>query len=79
MTTLTAPGASSQPTAPAPEAAAPKTSAAARVAAFTGHWAVRFALVVIGLFWLMPTAGCSVRHCATRRMSPYPAGGTSST
>ncbi|MBO8184729.1 MULTISPECIES: carbohydrate ABC transporter permease [Streptomyces] len=57
MTTLTATGASSQPAAPAPETAAPKTSAAARVAAFTGHWAVRFALVVIGLFWLMPTAG----------------------
>ncbi|MBO8196415.1 carbohydrate ABC transporter permease [Streptomyces oryzae] len=57
MTTLTATGASSQPAAPAPEAATPKTSVASRVAAFTGHWAVRFALVVIGLFWLMPTAG----------------------
>ncbi|MGP3975566.1 carbohydrate ABC transporter permease [Streptomyces sp. 8N114] len=57
MTTLTATGASSDPAAPAPEAATPKTSAASRVAAFTGHWAVRFALVVIGLFWLMPTAG----------------------
>ncbi|WP_369200514.1 carbohydrate ABC transporter permease [Streptomyces sp. PU-14G] len=30
---------------------------ASRVAALTGHWAVRFALVVIGLFWLLPTAG----------------------
>ncbi|RCG24661.1 carbohydrate ABC transporter permease [Streptomyces reniochalinae] len=30
---------------------------AQRVAALTGHWAVRFALVVIGLFWLLPTAG----------------------
>jgi alpha-glucoside transport system permease protein len=27
------------------------------LAGFTGHWAVRFALVAIGLFWLMPTAG----------------------
>ena len=28
-----------------------------RLAAFTAHWAVRFALVAIGLFWLLPTAG----------------------
>ncbi|NSC22013.1 carbohydrate ABC transporter permease [Streptomyces albus subsp. chlorinus] len=57
MTTLTAKGESSKPAAEAPEAARPTSSAASRVAALTGHWAVRFALVVIGLFWLMPTAG----------------------
>ncbi|MDJ1137590.1 carbohydrate ABC transporter permease [Streptomyces iconiensis] len=37
--------------------ARPKRSPASRVAALTGHWAVRFALIVVGLFWLMPTAG----------------------
>ncbi len=63
MTTLTADGASgasgtpSEPTAPAQETARPRTTMASRVAALTGHWAVRFALVVIGLFWLLPTAG----------------------
>lgn len=62
MTTLTAngapdaSGAPSEPTAPQ-EAARPRTTVASRVAALTGHWAVRFALVVIGLFWLLPTAG----------------------
>ncbi|MEU5833459.1 carbohydrate ABC transporter permease [Streptomyces diacarni] len=63
MTTLTtdgaagAPGTPSGPSAPAQEAARPRTTLAQRVAALTGHWAVRFALVVIGLFWLLPTAG----------------------
>jgi alpha-glucoside transport system permease protein len=60
MTTLTAQGASSQPADPASGTAAskaPRTSMASRVASITGHWATRFALVVIGLFWLMPTAG----------------------
>lgn len=46
---------SSVPT-PAP-GARPKVSVASRVGSVTGHWAVRFALVVIALFWLMPTAG----------------------
>ncbi|WP_326690024.1 MULTISPECIES: carbohydrate ABC transporter permease [unclassified Streptomyces] len=59
MTTVTAKGGSSETPAPAPASAGarPKTPLAARVASATGHWAVRFALVVIGLFWLMPTAG----------------------
>lgn len=57
MTTLTAKGAASEPAAPAQETAQPKTPLGSRLAALTGHWAVRFALVVIGLFWLLPTAG----------------------
>ncbi|MGW8380073.1 carbohydrate ABC transporter permease [Streptomyces sp. ODS28] len=28
-----------------------------RIAGLTGHWAVRFGLVAVGLFWLLPTAG----------------------
>ncbi|WP_414720556.1 carbohydrate ABC transporter permease [Streptomyces sp.] len=28
-----------------------------RIAALTGHWAVRFALVVVALLWLLPTTG----------------------
>lgn len=35
----------------------PSPSLASRVTGLTGHWAVRFALIVVGLFWLMPTAG----------------------
>ena len=34
-----------------------KRSPGSRLASVTGHWAVRFALIVIALFWLMPTAG----------------------
>ncbi|GAA2636298.1 carbohydrate ABC transporter permease [Streptomyces axinellae] len=61
MTTVTAKGGSPGTPAPASGAATagarPKAPLTARVASVTGHWAVRFALVVIGLFWLMPTAG----------------------
>ncbi|GAA2454409.1 carbohydrate ABC transporter permease [Streptomyces macrosporus] len=32
----------------------------ARIAALTGHWAVRFALIVIALLWLLPTTGLLV-------------------
>lgn len=56
MTTVTAPGGAPEKPAPAaPGPAAP--SLASRIAGLTGHWAVRLALVVIGLVWLLPTAG----------------------
>ena len=43
---------------PAPTGTAPpKRTLGSRITGFTGHWAVRFALVVIALCWLLPTAG----------------------
>ncbi|NGO69082.1 carbohydrate ABC transporter permease [Streptomyces boncukensis] len=40
-----------------PDVVRGKRSPAARLASVTGHWAVRFALIVIALLWLTPTAG----------------------
>lgn len=51
------PPSSSSPIAPSPSSGPPKPSLGSRLAGMTGHWAVRFGLIVIGLFWLMPTAG----------------------
>ncbi|MBA0049516.1 carbohydrate ABC transporter permease [Streptomyces sp. AJS327] len=45
------------PAPPRPPVARARRSFASRIASFTGHWAVRFALVVIALVWLLPTAG----------------------
>ncbi|GAA2091364.1 carbohydrate ABC transporter permease [Streptomyces albiaxialis] len=43
-----------------PESVRGKRSTGSRLASVTGHWAVRFALIVIALFWLTPTAGLLV-------------------
>src|SRR5205814_1597716 len=63
MTTVSAdlpePAASATPSAhpPTPPSPPAKPSVASRITAMTGHWAVRFALVVTALLWLMPTVG----------------------
>ncbi|WP_016908353.1 carbohydrate ABC transporter permease [Streptomyces xiaopingdaonensis] len=57
MTTVSTPARAPEPTNGRPGSGPRRRSAGARVAAFTGHWAVRLVLVVIALFWLMPTAG----------------------
>lgn len=41
----------------APPEGPKKSSVASRLVSATGHWAVRLALVVIALVWLMPTVG----------------------
>ncbi|CAL9431620.1 L-arabinose transport system permease protein AraQ [Streptomyces sp. enrichment culture] len=64
MSTLsdTAPGPEPAP-APVPAPTGPRRNGrtrrplGARIAALTGHWAVRFTLVVVALLWLLPTTG----------------------
>ncbi|MGY1451982.1 carbohydrate ABC transporter permease [Streptomyces sp. SS8] len=51
-----APGPAPAPVRPEPDGRT-RQPLGARIAAFTGHWAVRFVLVVVALLWLLPTTG----------------------
>jgi len=59
MSTLskTAPGSGPVPAPPRGRAGRARQPLGSRIAALTGHWAVRFTLIVIALLWLLPTTG----------------------
>lgn len=62
----------------APGAPKAKQSLGARIAARAGGGVMRVFLILVALFWLMPTIGLLLSCCAGRRTSRRPAGGRSS-
>lgn len=62
----------------APEAPEAKLSLGARIAARAGGGVMRVFLVLVALFWLMPTIGLLLSSLRGPRTSRRPAGGRSS-